>query len=209
MRAPAPPVASIALFLVLAAALAGWLAGLSPPRVGGQASPLSAAAAAPPSADTTPTPVYVGVAIYTPDEAATRTLARFPSGHQAGEPVVRLVTRRTYYASFLGEPLEEHSYTPEEMPPDEPVWLVGVTGTGLTVGDVIDMPAAGIGVIQDNRAADGMFYAWDARTGAPEGSGALIRDTVSSYQTIVNLANQDIAIEPPTLEIPPLQGQEP
>jgi hypothetical protein len=206
-RQTAPTVASVALFLVLAAALAGWLAGRPPPPVGSSAS---AAKGVPHSAalesGATATAVYVGAALYTPDEALSRTMARFPAGHESGEPAVRLVSRRTYYADFLGEPLDELGLTPAEMPPDEPVWVVGVPATGLTVGDVIDVPGAGTGVIQDERAADGMFYAWDARTGAPEGSGALVRGTVSSYETIVGLESQDIAIVPPTLEIPPLQG---
>ena len=207
-RASAPKVVSIARLGVLVTALAGWLAG-RPPPLGSRTAPASAADGGEAPPDGPPTPVYVGSAIYSPEAAVNRTLARFPAGHSPGEPAARLISRRTYYASFLGEPLETLGFTAEEMPPEEPIWLVGVPATGLTVGDVIDVPAAGTGVIQDERTADGMFYAWDARTGAPEGSGALIRGSVSSYETIVGLVSQDIPVIPPTLEIPPLQGEQP
>jgi hypothetical protein len=204
-------VAGWASLLVLAAIGLGWLGGHArrwrPVLTGAQTAAVQDTPVMAPLLETTPTPVYVGEAITTAAAAIDMTLGRFPAGFTPGPAEARLVSRLTYYRDFLGDDLSEFA-PPSELPPHEPVWLVGIPSEGLTVGDTIDVPALGTGIIDDSQPADGMFYAWDARTGAPEGSGAMFDGTLTSLRTLSGLPNEDIPIVRPTLEIPGSQAPE-
>lgn len=151
--------------------------------------------------DPTPTPtpgIYYGEPLLTTQEAISQTLLRFPEGHQPHSEIARLISKPTLYSVwFEGDSLPSDS---EEM--SWPVWLVGVLGNDLTLGDTLDFPS-GTGVVTDTTPVDGMYYVWEANTGYPVAAGGLISTTYRSYDTLVSILDEPVPIVQPTLPPPP------
>ena len=90
--------------------------------------------------------------------------------------------------------------------PQAPVWLVGITGTNLTLGDAIfftsDKP-------EGAQPIEGIFFAWDANSGALIGQGVLDKQWPQNLGSLSALTSVDTPIEVATIVYAPTETPEP
>jgi len=139
--------------------------------------------------------------IYDAQDAINRSLARFPSGHSPHAEEARLISLYDMEVWLAG--VEPPQATPamgdfewDGTDPDDPVWLVGILGDGLTDGDIV-RPPLGLEV-EGARPAPGGFYVWDANSGSLLVEGAFLEAGMQTYDTFVALASQPLQIVPAT-----------
>lgn len=114
-------------------------------------------------------------------EAVERALEVFPEGHNTSATIVRLVTLDTVN-QITGT-------SGSDFAPHVPVWVVGILGDNLTMGDVIGVP----GVEPASQVPPiGIYYVFDANSGGVVIVGAITDQ--SGFEMLVNLQTQVLPI---------------
>ncbi len=139
--------------------------------------------------------------IYTEGDAIARAVAILPWQCALTGTVARLTSRSnakrwlqgpnadslaTYDADIGGDP------APNEAD-GVPTWVVGVKCQSITVGEAMDV----LGV-DDDRSAEGIFYFFEAGSGADTTRGALDTQTWTTFESLIGMQNESIAIMPMT-----------
>lgn len=128
--------------------------------------------------------------IDTASEAISLTLAaEFPSGFTPTQTIVRLWSRETFEEDFLG-------YAPGDYDGSlGPVWVVGITASGMTDQDVLPSnapipsytpPAA--------KSVPGAYYAWDANRSTIQSRGVLHSSGSRTMSTLAAIADESVTI---------------
>ena len=76
--------------------------------------------------------------------------------------------------------------------PSSPIWVVGILGEGLTLGDTLAFP--GEMAVDDPEPVDGAFFLWDANSGAMVSSGALSTGSRFQYLDLIQLNDEALTI---------------
>jgi hypothetical protein len=125
--------------------------------------------------------------IYTSADALARSLRRFPPGVAPYSETVRALSWSSYteWGGTVGDPA---------LAPATPVWLVGIRGLDLAVGQVME---GGLGLEPtDTTPALAAFYVWDATSGMLVEWGAMTE--IDAFDRLVALSNQAISVSPAT-----------
>lgn len=153
----------------------------------------------PPTAVPTVNP-YEGEPLLTAQEAITKSLQLFPANHNAHGVVAKLISFQTFSQQWLGP-----QYQVGGASPTDAVWLVGILGDNLIVGDTLALgPAEVIGITPaqaDPRPAEGMYCAFQAGSGGRLATGALIVNSpMRSYNLLQALPTEVVPIVRPTID---------
>ncbi len=151
-----------------------------------------------------PLPTYDPHPILSATDAVTLSLEMLPDGFPPSNTVARLISASTL--------TQWRSAESPFIPASSPVWLVGITAPGMTIGDALPefygsgaaVPHATAGSSTAYAAGtistisvmvlQGMYFAWDASSGDNIGYGALGPPWPQTFESIEALPDEQILI---------------
>lgn len=145
----------------------------------------------------TPTPQVFPHPMLDASDALDRSVDRFPEGTSPHGELVRLVSCQTFSDTI-------RTLSPS-WEPHVPLWVVAMLGDDLTVNDVLDSPVPPGDANDEDPAAIGAYYVWDANSGQLAAEFA-----ITDYERYSQLAAlQDEALHIAAATKPPEPSPEP
>ena len=130
-------------------------------------------------------------------DAVSRALRLFPIDHRSSTPAVAKLLPYHAVNDWRGA-------SSPGLSNDDPAWLVGIAGIGLTAADVMT-GVSPVAITPSSQAStiEGAFYVVDARTGQLTGVGVLSVGRSRSMASLRRLAEVPMPILPAT-SLPPV-----
>jgi hypothetical protein len=152
------------------------------------------------TATITPTldPMEVYNPIFTETDAISRTMREISITHYftPTQTIARLMRHddfRIWSDQSGGSGSSAYSSFFIEIPPEDPIWLVGIAGDSLVASDVMVF----VDDVYGDDMVSGVYYAWDARSGFQLESAPLWNSSTAAKKSlamIVSIPNSSIPI---------------